>query len=582
MFIILTNLITVCEYRCILIYLKFEIQNICIPQIAKATHPKMSSVASFKIKTKTNLSSMFCYLFVVIFFIIYTNATSICKISTIGNKTISDPKVLSGFNDNLGSDLQINYNDKSLLNFADKSWPGAFRHPGGNPANYWNFTNASYVTPCNDSTYYNRCGGQQNIDKWPIQTFSAKNFSNGIGSASSIPSSTYNHTIVFDLNLLTLSGDEMLNQLIALKLDNYNGINGNYFELGNEYYINKFYNWTFPNSTIYIKKALPLINKIRNDFGNIQPKIAAVSQRSFDLNDSWNVGIAEYKEYYDAVTIHDYSLSVDMVEKLSPMDQISFISIYGQSVIPQYIEYVKKLFGENKKIWMTEYNLGLNSNAFNSTIMESVIHSMFTMSYISSSICNNDIMELLMYHSWNNANYGSDSGFMPIFLFDDKSDDINDAEFGVMAQLYAHLNWIGLIKNNQMHCLNADQQCPNLDINVVGNTQLKCVFGVAFTNDSNANIFGFYLVNSCQFEIEISLNGDNFMNTLTEDITLEYWRYLWNQQGDYVKFGNCDSNQQLWECGPVKPEYNTMIISKSQISVNMTLSPLSLTLAVTK
>ncbi len=78
-----------------------------------------------------------------------------------------------------------------------------------------------------------------------------------------------------------------------------------------------------------------------------------------------------------------------------------------------------------------------------------------------------------------------------------KTNDINGTQFGVVAQLYAHLNWIALVKNDRMHCLKTDAQCPVLDVNVVGKSDLKCVFGVAFTNSLDANTFVFFLVNSC-------------------------------------------------------------------------------------
>eukprot|EP01084_Bolivina_argentea_P308441 533362_1 len=521
--------------------------------------------------------------FLLVLQIVSNSAAYQCTLSPVGNVTKSDPKLLSGFNDQLGSSLQISYFDEALTHSAIKLWTGALRHPGGTIANYWNFSNASMITPCN-STYYNRCSEEERIDQWPLQSFSAKNFTNGIGTASQISQLGYNHTIVFDLNILTMSGDDLLNQINPLHLDNYTQLTANYFELGNEYYLDwTEYESVFANSTVYMNKALPLIKKIRNDFDAINPKIAAVGdfQQGFNESNEWNVGIVKFKEYYDDVTLHDYSLGPSMVQNLSAMDKISFISIYGQSRIHQWVDYVKNMFGSDKKIWLTEFNLGLSSdnNSFNTSIMRSVIHSMFVMSYISSSICTGGVVELLMYHSYN-GKYNS-TGTKEMFGFVDKANDIKDTKFNILAQISAHLNWIALVKNDRMHCLNADTQCPVLNVNVYGKSDLKCVFGVAFTNSLNANVFGFFLVNSCQFDIDISLNN-NIALMEDMDVTLGYWKYLWDQEGDYIPFSNCESDQQLWECGPVKPEYKTMSISKSNTVANMTLSPLSLTLAVTQ
>ena len=115
------------------------------------------------------------------------------------------------------------------------------------------------------------------------------------------------HSIVFDFNLLTLSGQEMLDQVDVLK-SQIDGDKLKYLELGNEYYITKKYNWSLPNSTYYMNKALPLIQKIRKEIPNGQ--IAVVSDRPknpYNNATAWNDGIAEFKNDFDAVTIHDYS-----------------------------------------------------------------------------------------------------------------------------------------------------------------------------------------------------------------------------------------------------------------------------------
>eukprot|EP01084_Bolivina_argentea_P302949 522992_1 len=89
------------------------------------------------------------------------------------NKTTlrpSDPRLIAGYNDVLGPIVDLKYNDTSLLLSANKLYLGLLRHPGGTVANYWNFSNASYVNPCNTSNY-NYCEWEERIDTKPIQTF---------------------------------------------------------------------------------------------------------------------------------------------------------------------------------------------------------------------------------------------------------------------------------------------------------------------------------------------------------------------------------------------------------------------------
>eukprot|EP01084_Bolivina_argentea_P271238 461452_1 len=380
-----------------------------------------------------------------------------------GSKRTSNRNLIAGYNDVLGPIINLTYFDTSLLLSADKLYPGAFRHPGGTVANYWNFSNASYVSPCSTENY-DYCSWEARIDLLPKQTFSPKHFYNGIGK---------DKNIMYDLNLLTLNGTEMNNQINILT----NEIGANnikYLELGNEYYSSR-YNWTFPNSSIYMQKALPLIKKIRNDIPN--SKIAAVSQRCLGNHiNIWNEGIKPYIKYIDAVTIHDYSCNE--IDSFSFTQQLSYVSIYGQSVIPQYVNYVTNYFGSDIKIWMTEYNDGIKTYKTNATFQYSAVHAMFVLSYINAAICDysSNTMQFLMlnfYSEQNGTNWGAtqSASFNPA-----QANDNDNAQFDIVGQVLAHLSYIALIKNDEMHCLNVESnnnfECPTLNLKVVSKTNL--------------------------------------------------------------------------------------------------------------
>lgn len=519
------------------------------------------------------------FLWVFTVYIIVCNGYH-CIVSSNGDRKNSDARLLSGFNDPLGPNTYLSYFDQQLKLGATKLFPGLLRHPGGTYANYWSFKNASYVTPCNTS-YYDYCSQQNKIESLPPQTLSPSNFSEGVGSVSPLNPTKHNaHSISFNLNIYTLSDDELLDQFDYINYNKFNNVNAKYYELGNELYLSRYDN-IIPNSTYYMEKVQPLIKKIRSEASNAQ--IAASVAPRMDYTDSWQKGVAKYNSTYDSVIIHDYSCGIQLVNNLSQSDQASFIAIYGQSMIPQWVEYTKNMFGKDKTIWMTEFNLGLNSHAFNTTIMESVVHAMFAMSYVTASICHSDTMELLMYHTWGVANPTVDHALIRLSA---QSNDIKNETFGVMGQLYAHLSWISMIKNDQMTCLNVNQDednCPGFDISVKGKKGLKCVFGTGFSNSSNSNSFGFLIENACGFEIGITLNLNGIAKIDKDGVVLERWTYFWNQIGDpgYTKFTNCNEDEDVWNCGVVKPEYSTVNIKKSQLSVNMTLPPLSLILSTT-
>ena len=205
-----------------------------------------------------------------------------CMISFDPGSRPSDPRLLSGYNTILGPTVNLSYFDPALILSAKKLYPGLLRHPGGTgssytnqsihldilipklliqyitAANYWSFKNASYVQPCSTS-HYNYCKQQSIVESQPPQTFSPANFSAGVASAALL-TQLEAHSVVYDLNLLTLNGSQLLDELNVLS-NQLGDDNIEYLELGNEYSLSQQYKWAFPNASVYMKKALPLIEQ---------------------------------------------------------------------------------------------------------------------------------------------------------------------------------------------------------------------------------------------------------------------------------------------------------------------------------
>eukprot|EP01084_Bolivina_argentea_P102913 184358_1 len=448
-------------------------------------------------------------------------------------------------------------------------------------------SNASYVQPCQVQNEYNYCSEESKIDKLPKQTFSAINFKTGVGSEgdTNLNKISNIHTIVYDLNLLTLNKNEMFNQIDLLKKQVGTANNAlKYMELGNEFYITKDYGWKFPNSTAYMETALPLINYIRQELPS-DTQIAAVTQRALPgTHNAFNTGIAKYKTQFDAVTVHDYSCGLSAVNGLSTNNTASFVSIYGQSVIPQYKEYVQQTFGNDKKIWMTEFNMGLNNNGFPDSIEFSALHAMFAWSYITKAVCLSDTIEILFLHlisSQQGTNWGNNQCLMTNSA---DADDINGATFDIMGQVYSHINYVSMIKNNKMFCLSGNinsNSCPVLNLEVAKKNKLPCVHGTGFTNKDNVNSFGFVLINSCSFEIDIDYQF-SVMTILNKNVDLNYWIYNWNDYSKAAKFTDCNNGQQLWECGQITPKQHTINgVNANMKYVTVKLPPLTLTVGTT-
>ena len=152
-------------------------------------------------------------------------------------KKPSNGKILSGYNTVLGPVINLTYYDTALLLAVKNSYVSSLRYPGGTVGNYWSYRNASYVNPCNTSEY-NYCYYQERVAKLPNQTFSPGNFTNGVGSNKYCIYNNEINTVMYDLNILTLFNDTLLDQLNVLKEQN---VNPMYLELGNEYYFKQIY-----------------------------------------------------------------------------------------------------------------------------------------------------------------------------------------------------------------------------------------------------------------------------------------------------------------------------------------------------
>eukprot|EP01084_Bolivina_argentea_P305270 527344_1 len=510
-----------------------------------------------------------CWLFTTPYTLV-NSVNASCNVEPNHNsKRRSTGDLINGYNDVLGPIINLTYFDTALISMSKKMYIGAMRHPGGTVAMYWSMENASYVQPCK-TPQYNYCSWQQRVQKLPYQTFSPSNFSKGIGSLSS--------SIVYDLNVLTLSNQTMFNQIDLLT--NQIGIDNIYYlELGNELYFN------FPNSSIYMQKMLPLISYIRSK--NLpHAKICVVGQTStLNVNTIWDIDLIPYSKYFDAVSFHEYSLTPSMVVNMDLDQQYSFISIYGIAVIPQYIEYIKNKFGENKDLWITEYDVYIATYGQNITFMYSVIHAMFLTSYTIGAICDNTNSLKLLMHTM----YGEQAGTnwyptVSATYLSGIADDYNDVTFDINAQIRAQLSWISTVQNNQMYCLDVDNgSCPSLKIVVRNQKNLMCINGAYFDNDSNVNSLGFVLLNSCNDRIDIEFTLNMKVKRIS-DVILQMWQYSSNQYGgNNAKFSDCGNND-IWDksCAVIQPMVSTLNISQNDNIINLSIKPLSLILAATK
>ena len=166
---------------------------------------------------------------------------------------------------------------------------------------------------------------------------------------------------------------------------------------------------------------------------------------SSNLNNAWNNDLKPFLNLVDAVTIHEYSLNPDDLDGYNQLEQIEIISQWGLSRISMHVNYVHTLFGNNIPIWMTEFNYG--NSLSNSSDSYDVLHSMFIMSYIVASICDDsNTMEILMLHAHSNQMGIGWANLEGTVHLPGQANDNPNVGASVISQIYAHLSYVGFNK----------------------------------------------------------------------------------------------------------------------------------------
>jgi hypothetical protein len=260
-------------------------------------------------------------------------------------------------NDVLGPIINLSYSDPALLEAAAALNVGSFRHPGGTVANYWSIVNGSFVGSdgttdgCSNPPHWNYCSFAHRGTGSDNNGFSALKFTKGVGAKKSI---------VYDLNILSLSPTDMLVQINYLKGNN---ISVHRFELGNEVNLNQdVYRWRFPTVNDYLNTIKPVIQHAKAVYP--EAKVAVVAAQS---GGSWNEALAarQGELQFDAITIHDYSPNNNTIANFPVDQQLSAVAGWGDAAFTHLAGVLRKDWPKGVEVWRTEFNYPTWSVDFN-------------------------------------------------------------------------------------------------------------------------------------------------------------------------------------------------------------------------
>ena len=283
---------------------------------------------------------------------------------------------------NVNSLRNKSWHDQKFWNSVNKLNPRMIRIPGGSVSNYWNWQKGGLIEdisslPDGLPRFMTNKDRQYTASK-------LKDFYAGFETNALTP--------LFVLNMLT---SDLKSQLKMLQTARDLGMPVKYVELGNEFYFGtKNYRKMFPRPQDYAKTANQWVSAIKQEFPEAEIAVIGVGSRgknSLGRRYKWNEEIiATTLPLADAITIHKYPSNGLANRKISTEKYPYFLKEDIPFILGEPFESWYKTsntirdFPENKKIWVTEYNLiektDTTQEEKRQRIAGSWIHGMYTLS----------------------------------------------------------------------------------------------------------------------------------------------------------------------------------------------------------
>lgn len=232
----------------------------------------------------------------------------------------------------------------SLLN------PRMLRLPGGEVANYWDWQRGGLIEDTSSLP-----AGLPQFLRYQARKNSAsklEDFKRGLETTGTSP--------LFVLNMLT---SDLKSQIQMLEKAQSLGIPVEYIELGNEFYFNiKNYNTVFPTPRSYAETANQWITAIKQKFPDVKTAVVGaipIPQRSGRLQ-NWNQTIlSTVLQNSEAITLHLYWENGLNSSSSTPFTDGEIPIVLGEPFRNWQNLKTDPNFQniQNKKIWITEYNL---------------------------------------------------------------------------------------------------------------------------------------------------------------------------------------------------------------------------------
>lgn len=283
---------------------------------------------------------------------------------------------------NVNSLLVKSWSNPEFLTSVKQVKPKLLRIPGGTESNYWDWQKGGLIEDVREAMAGYPIDFRNKELKYKDSKLS--DIKQGLQETNTIP--------VFVLNL---ASSNLKSQLKMLRTAKSLGIPVKYIELGNEFYIDvPNYRRVFPTSDDYAKTAKSWIEEIKKEFPDAKIALVGVIPKSQDSRrvKDWNKNIiSSAMADADSITLHVYN-GHGLSSSVPPESTYPFFTeeevsiILGQPFRNAEKFYTRdefKLIPDDKKIWITEYNLFENIFGNNEEktqrVMGSWAHGLYTL-----------------------------------------------------------------------------------------------------------------------------------------------------------------------------------------------------------
>lgn len=207
-------------------------------------------------------------------------------------------------------------------------------------------------------------------------------------------------------------------------------------ELGNEYYF-KAYTSQFPDCGEYIKRCKIFVSKLKSIYPKIPVAVTAANPpmgTGYALKNrfqDWNNSLAA-EEFYDAYIVHFYSKTPDCDGKKEIRDRFECANLENLNIQKKWIstglDYYEGLFGSNKEIWLTEFNVKNVFKNYGNTATQALYNADFLLNLIR-----NGKVDLAIYHNLLTSSYG-------FAMINKTKNGLRDRVATKTFKLFSHLN----------------------------------------------------------------------------------------------------------------------------------------------